>query len=349
MQVQRVAENPLLTPAMVAPSMEGYEIIGVFNAGVTRYREKTILLLRVAERPLPPDADHVAVPVFNPETGEIDTRILAKDDPMYDFSDARVIMAKSGQNYLTSISHVRYAESDDGIHFSVAKKAFIKAFDVYSNFGIEDPRITQIGDTYYISCSATSSLGIVTKLFATEDFQAVRHLGNIFHPDNKDITLFPEKIGGQYYAFHRPSTSEYGMPNIWMATSPDLVRWGDHQVLVTVREGMWDSRRIGGSCVPFLTEQGWLCIYHGATPENRYCLGALLLDKADPMKVLARSEKPLMEPEYPYELKGFFGQVIFSCGLAKEGEELTIYYGACDESICAAKVQVKDVLAHLRV
>lgn len=88
-------------------------------------------------------------------------------------------------------------------------------------------------------------------------------------------------------------------------------------------------------------------IYHGATIENRYCLGALLLDINDPSVVIARSESPIMEPETSYEKMGFFGDVIFTNGQLVNGDELIIYYGAADEVICGAKASITSILRSL--
>ena len=85
------------------------------------------------------------------------------------------------------------------------------------------------------------------------------------------------------------------------------------------RPGMWDSARVGAGAAPIRTESGWLEIYHGANKDNRYCLGALLLDLNDPSKVIARSNEPIMEPIAPYEQTGFFGNVIFTNGQIVEG------------------------------
>ncbi len=88
-------------------------------------------------------------------------------------------------------------------------------------------------------------------------------------------------------------------------------------------------------------------IYHGATKENRYCLGALLLDLNEPWRVLARSETPIMEPSTPYEKEGFFGQVIFTNGHLVDGDHLTVYYGAADSVICAAHFSIRSILQSL--
>jgi predicted GH43/DUF377 family glycosyl hydrolase len=169
----------------------------------------------------------------------------------------------------------------------------------------------------------------------------------ILPPHNKDCALFEEQIGGKYYALHRPSSPELGGNYIWLAESTDLVHWGRHRCLAHSREGCWDSARVGAGAAPIRTSEGWLEIYHGATKENRYCLGALLLDFDEPWRVLARSEEPIMEPLAPYEREGFFGQVIFTNGHLVEGDRLTIYYGAADSVICAASFSIQNILASL--
>ena len=94
---------------------------------------------------------------------------------------------------------------------------------------------------------------------------------------------------------------------------------------------------------------GWLEIYHGANEDNRYCLGALLLDHNDPSIVLARSAEPIVEPTAEYEKTGFFGNVVFTNGHLVDGDEITIYYGASDEVICAGKLSINEILSSLHV
>ena len=93
--------------------------------------------------------------------------------------------------------------------------------------------------------------------------------------------------------------------------------------------------------------EGWLEIYHGANEENRYCLGALLLDADDPTKVITRSARPIMGPLLDYEKTGFFGNVVFSNGMIVAGDEITLYYGAADEVICGATLSIKEILHSL--
>jgi predicted GH43/DUF377 family glycosyl hydrolase len=165
---------------------------------------------------------------------------------------------------------------------------------------------------------------------------------------NKDCALFEEKIGGMHYALHRPSSPELGGNYIWLAESPDLIHWGNHRCIALTRPGMWDSARIGAGAAPIRTDRGWLEIYHGATREHRYCLGALLLDLDEPWKLIARSEKPIMEPLAPYENEGFFGKVVFTNGHLIDGDDLVMYYGASDSVICAARFSIRGILDTLR-
>ena len=166
----------------------------------------------------------------------------------------------------------------------------------------------------------------------------------ILPPHNKDCASFDEKINEQYYCLHRPSGITIGGNFIWTASSPDLIHWGHHHCLLQTREDWWDSARVGAGAAPIKTSEGWLEIYHGADKQQRYCLGAVLLDLENPNKVLARSYDPILEPEHDYEKKGFFGNVVFTNGHIVDGENIMMYYGASDEVICGAVLHIDEVL-----
>lgn len=351
MNIYRYEENPLITPADVRPHRDDFEVIGAFNAGVAEYNGEILLLLRVAERPISKDSMIVKAPVYNVETKQLDIIELRKDDKRYDFSDPRVIrnVSKSATfDYLTSLSYIRIARSKDGHRFTIDDEPLVYPSQSLEMFGIEDPRVTQIGDTYYIYFSAVSPVGVGESMVSTKDFINLTHHGMIFGPDNKDVLIFPEKINGKFYALHRPTTRSTGNPEMWIAESDNLLYWGNHKHLAGLREGMWDSGRMGGGAVPFKTEKGWLELYHGATLDHRYCMGALLLDLNDPSKVLARSEQPIMMPEADYEKKGFFGDVVFSCGAAVHGDVVRMYYGVSDTSMACAELSVQEILDSLK-
>ncbi len=346
MAVFRASENPIIRPKDVKPSREGFEVIGVFNAGVARYGSEIILLLRVAERPINGDPDVVLTALFDTQTKRLITRSFATNDPESDFSDPRLIARPEG-TYLTSISHLRLAKSRDGIHFDIDPHPVLAGANAYESFGLEDPRITRIDDTYYVNYVAVAPFGVTTCLASTRDFESFQRHGVVFHPENKDIAIFPERIGGKYYALHRPHSPLFRKNDMWIAESPDLLCWGNHRHLMGLRGGSWDEARIGAGAVPFRIEQGWLEVYHGADHNNRYCLGAVLLDAENPWQLLARSEQPIFEPQTEYERAGFFGHVVFTCGLLFEENTLKIYYGAADTLTCYAEIPLADVLSTL--
>lgn len=344
---RRFAQNPILKPRDLRPSVEGMEVACLLNPGVFRYQDKTWLLVRVAERPVQVPGK-TSFPILSPE-GRLEVLEFNSSDPRLDLSDPRVINF-DGRDYLTTLSHLRLLASDDGVHFVEPEPSRpLMGAGELETYGIEDCRVAKIDETYYLTYTQVSSNGVGVGLRSTRDWKNFVHQGMIFAPHNKDCALFEEQIGGAYYALHRPSSPELGGNYIWLAESPDLVHWGRHRCLAQSREGYWDSARVGAGAAPIRTDKGWLEIYHGATMGNRYCLGALLLDLDEPWRVLARSETPIMEPLAPYELEGFFGEVIFTNGHLVDGDRLTIYYGAADSVICAAHLSIRSILASLGV
>jgi predicted GH43/DUF377 family glycosyl hydrolase len=341
--VFRSPNNPIIRPEDVKPSRDDFEVVGAFNAGVARLGDEVILLLRVAERPISKDPKVTLSPIYDVRTGSIAIKKFARDDQKVDFSDPRLIVTPN-ETYLTSISHLRLARSKDGSNFEIADRPAIAAANEYETFGLEDPRISLIEGVYYIDYVAVSPMGVSTCLANTEDFDTFKRHGVIFCPENKDVVIFPGKIGGKYFALHRPSSPLFQRNEIWIAESPDLVCWGNHHHLIGPRDGYWDEVKIGAGAVPFKIEQGWLEVYHGADCNNRYCLGAVLLNSDEPWKIIARSERPILEPEAEYERGGFFGNVVFSCGLLFENGMLKIYYGAADTYVCYADIPLEDVL-----
>lgn len=336
------ASNPIITPDAVPALSSEFEVVGSFNPGVTMFGGEVLLLVRVAERVLPAGENNIRVPVA--EDGGVRILSFDKADNRYDFSDVRIIKGR-GEKYLTSMSRLMVATSADGVHFKLHPDRCLVPQGEYEKFGIEDPRITRIGADYFITYSAISPLGICTALVTTRDFRRFARVGNVLCPDNKDAALFPEKIGGKYYMIHRPSTSEFAPPEMWIAESDNLKYWGNHRRLMGIREAGWDSARIGVSSIPIRLDEGWLVLYHGADKGNRYCLGAILLGGDEPWRVLARTERPIMEPGRPYETDGFLDNVVFACGCNREGDLLHVYYGAADKYVCLADLKISDVLA----
>ncbi len=353
MFVKRSEFNPIITPDMVKPSQEGFKVEGTFNAGAIDYNGETVMLLRVAESMPSSVENEIKVPLLIERNGswEITIKSFRRDDPDYDFSDPRSIISQKDPNqvYLTSLSHIRIARSANGVDFVVNDDAFIFPDNRYEIYGCEDPRVTLIDGTYHINYSSISDLGISTSLAQTTDFQKVEKRGIIFAPDNRDVCFFPEKVNGYYWALHRPAPMHLGRPEIWLAKSPDLIHWGDHNILLECSDNDWDQMKIGGGAPLLKTDKGWLQIYHGVDSTQRYCLGALLIDKDDPTKVIARMRDPIAEPREAYETDGFFGNVVFCCGAIIRDDMLNIYYGAADEVMALATVSLDELWNHLSV
>ena len=345
MLVERYKSNPIITPADVPPSRDDYEVVGAFNPAATIFKDEILLLLRVAERPKDKADDEQVAPILNPETGELEHfRLKNNDSRITDIPDSRSFYV-NGEMMLTSISHLRIARSKDGFSFTVDPKPAVIPQTYYETYGLEDARITKIDGLYYITYKVVSDKGICTALLTTEDFTHFNRCGIIFCPENIDVVLFPERIDGKYWALTRPVPRYIGPRGIWIASSPDCINWGGHQPLVLPREGMFDDGKTGGSCVPIKTDDGWLEIYHASDTDDKYFLAAVLLDLQNPSKVIARAKRPLMEPQAPYEIRGFYGNVVFSCGAIEKDDSVLIYYGASDEFTAVAKTSISSILS----
>lgn len=341
----RYKQNPLLSPKDLKPSDKNMIIECLLNPGVFKFNEKTGLLVRVAERTVQKEGI-VSVPVYNNQ-GNIEILNFNHNDPKLDASDARVINY-DGIDYLTTISHLRLLFSDDGKNFKESEiYPSIFGEGEYESYGIEDCRVSQLDDTYYLTYTMVSSNGVGVGLRTTKDWKNFEKKGMIFSPHNKDCAIFEEKIKDKFFALHRPSSPELGGNYIWLSESPDGIHWGNHRCIAKTREGKFDSKRLGAGAAPIKTEKGWLMIYHGATERNRYCLGAILLDLEHPSKVIARSEEPIMEPIAEYERTGFFGDVIFTNGHIVKGDKIEMYYGAADEFVGLATFSIKEILKTL--
>lgn len=251
-------------------------MISLLNPGVFKFEGKLWLLVRVAETIVQKEG-FVNLPVIN-ATGNTEIIEVPLNDPDLIATDARVIKYK-GLDYLTTISHLRLLSSDDGIHFTeTIEKSSLFGKGQLELFGIEDCRVSQIDDTYYLTYTAVSDNGVGVGLRTTKDWKEFEHCGMILSPHNKDCSIFEERIDGKFYALHRPSSVEIGGNYIWITESNNGEHWGNHRCLIKTRPGKWDSKRVGAGAAPIKTERGWLEIYHGANEENQYCLGALLLD-----------------------------------------------------------------------
>jgi beta-1,2-mannobiose phosphorylase / 1,2-beta-oligomannan phosphorylase len=332
----------IVRPADIAPSRDDFEVIGAFNPGAVRTPEGVVLLVRVAERPLERRTGFTGLPRWDEGQGVV-VDWIANDE--LEIIDPRVVRQKaSGLMRVTFISHLRAVRSRDGKSVDNFAGTRFGPDSILEEYGVEDPRITPLDGRYYITYVAVSRRGIVTALASTEDFRTFIRHGVIFGPENKDVVLFPERIGGEYFAIHRPSGGAgVARPGMWLARSPDLIHWGQHEHLLSPSTE-WDAARNGAGPPPVRVDEGWLLVYHGCSRATRpgeigvYAAGSLLLDAANPQRILRRCEKPWLLPERGFEREGFVPNVVFPTGIVEDGDGWLLYYGAADTSSAVVRL-----------
>ncbi|OGG57445.1 hypothetical protein A2853_03720 [Candidatus Kaiserbacteria bacterium RIFCSPHIGHO2_01_FULL_55_17] len=221
--------------------------------------------------------------------------------------------------------------------------------------GCEDPRLTRIDDTIYLTYTAFDGMNpwrAALSSISVKDFVARRFdrwaKPQLVTPDpvqDKDACLLPEKIAGKYMLIHRidPQLCADFLDSLDFRIS----RVSRCIEIMGPRPAMWDSRKIGIAGPPIKTPEGWLLIYHGVSKTGTYRLGAALLDLRNPSLVISRSVDTILEPLEPYEMVGQVARVVFSCGAVVRGDSLLIYYGGADTVIAATKVSLKKLLGIL--
>jgi beta-1,2-mannobiose phosphorylase / 1,2-beta-oligomannan phosphorylase len=253
--------------------------------------------------------------------------------------DGAVVLIYRAQGQVNNISRLGFAVSTDGYTFSRLDRCVFEPGAETETWGVEDPRLSKIGDRWHMLYTAWSELGIQVAMASTTNFFTWERHGIVLPgPDNKDAALFPEKINGRYVMFHRIPTA------IWLAYSDDLIHWGDYQKIMDPRPGNWDRWKIGAGGPPLKTEHGWLCIYHGVSPEKVYRLGVALLDLDDPSRIINWPAAPILEPEEPWELAGDIPSVVFTCGTAEIDGSYFVYYGGADKVIAVATADRAELI-----
>ncbi len=326
-------------------------MLGVFNPAVAIVGDQLMMLARVAERPSERRPGWSALPRWTaPGVAVVD---WVRDQDLRK-ADARVVaLNRSGDLRLTSISHFQVFRQSTVSSRGWECVAALLPEGSWEEYGIEDPRITKIDDTYWITYVAVSRSGAATALLSSTDLVNFQRHGIIFASENKDVVLFPQRISGDYVALHRPNpSSHFSPPQIWLARSPDLIHWGRHESIVRGGQ-LWEGDRVGSGTPPLLVDEGWLTLYHGSARSNipgtvgRYAAGGLLLDRDDPTRVLARSSEPVMLPTTDYETSGFVPNVVFPTAMLDIGNEFQVYYGAADTSVAMTRFSKRSVLESL--
>lgn len=217
-----------------------------------------------------------------------------------------------------------------------------------------DPRVIEIEGIFYVVW-CTDFYGASLGLGMTKDFKTFTRLENMCIPFNRNGVLFPRKVDGKYIMLTRPSDSGHTpFGDIFMSKSPDLKYWGEHRhVMSKGGSGWWQGTKIGGGPAPIETDEGWLLIYHGVSGTCNgfvYSMGAALLDKDEPSKVLYRAKNYILTPEKDYETVGFVPNVTFPCATLHDAEtgRIAIYYGAADTNVAVAYTTVDLLLKEMK-
>jgi len=224
--------------------------------------------------------------------------------------------------------------------------------------GCEDPRLTRIGNTIYMTYVAYDGYNpprVALTLIKVNDFLKRKWVWKkpvlISKPGiiNKNACIFPERINDKYVIFHRV------FPDILVDLLDSLYfdgksKWLDAKYCIKPRVSFWDSRKVGAGAPPIKTDKGWLFIYQAVDDLDQlyhYKIGAMLLDLNNPVKVLARCKIPILEPRASYEINGWKSGVVYPCGAVIKKNKLFVYYGASDKVTCVATADLNQFIASL--
>ena len=262
-------------------------------------------------------------------------------------------------------THIGLAKSDDGLHFTVEPEVKFAISDG-EIWRVYDPRVSFLEGMEgkaVVTCAVDTHHGLRGGIAVTEDFKTYEFI-SLSAPDNRNMVLFPEKIGGKYLRLERPMPvySRGGDRfDLWLSESYDLVHWGKSSLVLAVEDVPYANDKIGPGAPPLKTPYGWLVLFHAVDRDDsrgkngwedrwqkRYTIGVMLLDLEDPTRVIGVSERPIMVPEGKDETEeGFRTNVLFPCGatLEEDGKTVRIYYGAADTIVKAATAPLDDLVA----
>ena len=323
-------------------------VLGAFNPGLTRLANGNLLLMvRVAEALAEPIRDgHVHALRWTGARAVLDPWPLGTVDT----ADPRQI-AMRGPGFrvlaLTSLSWLLPVELDpdgrrvEAVHYDRA----IAPTASYQCYGIEDPRISRVGDRWLMTTCSVSPERLCTTLYTSDDAMSWTLEGIVLDHQNKDMLIFEGLIGGEYWAQTRPIGDVYfayppgsawrAGPSINLARSPDARHWRPHDAPgLRPHAATVATARMGGGAPPVLTERGWLALWHGVEPAGAvgvYRTYWSLLDRDDPSRVVATAHPPLLEPApaltEPLRDQLYLDSVVFTTGLVDGGDRWIVASG----------------------
>ena len=224
----------------------------------------------------------------------------------------------------------------------LSERVIFPITDAQSN-GIEDARFVQFEDagktTFYATYTAYSGRAIRSELLETTDFRSFRMTplaGTAAR--NKGMALFPRRIDGRYAMIARQDNE-----NLYLIYSDDLHTWDGGRAILQP-EYPWEFVQIGSCGSPIELDDCWLLLTHGVGPVRKYSIGAVLLDKKDPSKVLARSREPLVRPE-PAEREGYVPNVVYTCGAMRHRDQIILPYAVSDTFSNFATIKIADLMS----
>jgi predicted GH43/DUF377 family glycosyl hydrolase len=302
-------------------------------------------------------------PIIKPDqTLSWQAKAVFNPTALYEYDRVQLVYRAMSED---NTSVLGFASSADGFNFEdrlpepiyTPRENFETKLVPGGNSGCEDPRLTRIDDTIYMLYTAfngRSEPRVALTYIKLDDF--IARCWNwsrpiLISPPNvpdKDAAIFPKKIKGKYAILHRLGVS------IWLDYADDLQfsgnKWLKGNVIMSPRDDLPDTEKIGICGPPIETKEGWLLLYHGVSRKTNpmtYYVAAALLDLKNPSKVIARRQVPLLEPELSYELNGQVNNVVFPCGAVVIGEDLYVYYGGADTVIGVATMKLTELLNSL--
>ena len=258
-------------------------------------------------------------------------------------------------------TNIGLAWSDDGIHWSVEPEPILALGDE-EILRVYDPRLIVLEGRCYMCFALDTRHGVRGGIAVSDDLYHWEVV-SLSVPDNRNMVLFPERIGLKYVRLERPFPvySRGGIErfDIWISDSPDLRYWGNSDLLLAVEDVPYANTKLGPAAPPVKTAHGWLTSFHAVdtdpargkngwetTWKKRYTTGIMLLDLEDPRRIVGLYKEPLIAPEGPYEVEnGFRTNAVFPCGMILEDDgEVKIYYGGADTVVCLVTADVDDLV-----